>query len=519
MKYVLSVMAVALCMALGTSASVAARKPAPVLTIQTKDGRAGTMEFSDYDQKRLVLKLKAGKEGREVTLGELAAIIFEPRDSTLAALSQPDSFDVIGLRNGHVLLGIFRRMDDHRLFATLSTSDGQTQELDLATVREVRLSDRILDVDRREYGRGFNLFGPEIEVALGANFASDIEQSSPILTDTLVTSYVNSVGQRIAATSKRPELAYSFEVVNSRVVNAFTVGGGRVFVYRGLIEQMNNEAELAGVIAHEIGHNVGKHTAKQLSDNLLMQGLVSGASALLSGGNQKRKEAYQQAGGAVAFFTSMKFSRDDEREADFLATYNLYQLGYDPRAMLSMFETLRRIQGGDPSRLEVFFQTHPSCAERIENTGAELPKLRNLDGLEKDTPEFAAMKAHLVNLPWPTLRQDLTNQQTRVPASGYSTYTLTLDPRGRSEYILKGHFVASGGSGNDIRVFLFDPTNFLNWKNGHRALVIYQSGVVTAADLSVPITQPGTYYLVLDNQFSAFTEKMVAVQDYIEYKE
>ena len=84
---------------------------------------------------------------------------------------------------------------------------------------------------------------------------------------------------------------------------------------------------------------------------------------------------------------------------------------------------------------------------------------------------------------------------------------------------LKGHFVAAGGSGNDIRVLLFDPTNFLNWKNGHQASVMYNSGVITAADMSVPIGQPGQYFLVLDNRFSAFTEKAVSVQDFIEYKE
>ena len=79
--------------------------------------------------------------------------------------------------------------------------------------------------------------------------------------------------------------------------------------------------------------------------------------------------------------------------------------------------------------------------------------------------------------------------------------------------------MASGGSGNDIRVLLFNPTNYLNWKNGHESFVMYQSGVVTAADMSVPITQPGQYFLVLDNKFSAFTEKAVSVQDFIEYKE
>lgn len=501
------------------SVASGARVPAPLMTISTRDGHSGTLSFAGFDKKRLTFKLKADKQDRELPLQEIASIVLAPTDSAASPGPRPDSLDIISLRDGHFLLGVFRRMDEKHTYMNLSTSDQETSELDNERIRQIAFGARILDVDRREFGKGFNLIGRDIEVALGANFASDVEQASPVVADTLVENYVSVLGKSIAAASKRQDLDYSFEVINSRVVNAFTVGGGKVFVYRGLIEQMSNEAELAGVLAHEIGHNVGKHTAKQLSDNLLMQGLVSGASALLAGGDQKRKETYQKAGGAIAYFTTLKFSRDDEREADFLATYNLYQLGYDPRAMVSMFETLRRVAGNDPSALEVFFQTHPSPAERIENTGTELPKLRNLDQLRKDSPQFDAMKTHLVSLPWPTLRHDLAAEQTRVPANGYLTYTLTLDTRVFKECMLKGHFVAAGGSGNDIRVLLFDPTNFLNWKNGHQASVMYNSGVITAADMSVPIGQPGQYFLVLDNRFSAFTEKAVSVQDFIEYKE
>ena len=85
--------------------------------------------------------------------------------------------------------------------------------------------------------------------------------------------------------------------------------------------------------------------------------------------------------------------------------------------------------------------------------------------------------------------------------------------------VLRGHFVAAGGTGNDIRIMLLDQTNFLNWKNGHQAQTLFNSGKMTAVDMAVPITQAGNYYLVLDNTFSAFTEKVVSVEDFLEYKE
>jgi hypothetical protein len=500
------------------SISVSASPPAPLLTISTRDGYTGTLTFSDFDEKHLTLKLKADKQGREFSLREIASIAFTPTDSTAPEPLQPDSLDSIFLRNGNHLFGVFRRMDDKHTYVVLSTSDEETSRLDNTSIRRIAFGNGILDVDRREFGKGFNLFGQVVEVALGVSFASDVEQGSRLLTDTMVTSYVNTLGRRIAAASKRPGLEYSFEVINSRVVNAFTVGGGRVFVYRGLLEGMSNEAELAGVLAHEIGHNVGKHTAKQLSEDLLMQGIISGSGALIYRDDQKRREAFEKVGGVVAYFTTLKFSRDDEREADFLAVYNLYQLGYDPRAMVSVFETLRRGEGRDPSSFEVFFQTHPSSAERIENVGVELPKL-HLEHLKLDSPQFQTVKAHLTQLPWPILRRDLVNEKLQVAANSYSFYTLSLDSVVSKDCVLKGHFIASGGSGNDIRILLFDSTNFLNWKNNHEASVMYQSGAITAADMSVPITQPGQYYLVLDNKFSLLTDKVVTAEVFAEYKE
>lgn len=485
------------------------------LQIALRDGQAEALAFDGFDEKRLVFKFKTGKDKREIALRDMAALDFAPPDSGVAA---PDSVDVLCLRDGRMLPGLFRRLDDDQVKFLVAGSGRKAGKFGNKEVQRVVFGRRVLDVDRHEYGTSFNLLGDDLEVALSASFAEEVVGTSPILGDTLVANYVNALGQRIATASKRPELAYSFTVIDSRVVNAFTVGGGKVFVYRGLIEQMGDEAELAGVLAHEIGHVVGKHTAVQLTNNLLMQGIVLGGGELLGGNNAKRREVIQQAGGAIAYFRQLKYSRDDEREADFLAIYNLYQMGYDPRAMTSVFETLRRSAGGDPTKFEVFFQEHPSSAERIDNTNTELPKLV-LENLRLDSASFPAVKDRLAQLPYPLLRHDLIRETVQVPSSSYKAYTLSLTPGAWRDYTINGHFVASGGSGNDIRILLFDPDNFLNWKNGHEARALHDSGTLTAAEMSMPITADGDFFLILDNKFSWMTDKAVQCEVFVNYRE
>ena len=484
------------------------------MQIRMRTGEYATYAFSSFDQKRLTFELEAGKRDVELPLREIATFALAPSDT--AATVAPESLDVVALTDGRTLRGIFRRMDGKH--ASVLLASGEQPSIELGTIRYVAFGNGILDVDRKEFGNGFNLFGQELEVSLADGYASDVATGSPMLGDSVVTEYMNALGRRIAATSKRPDLNYSFSVIDSHVANAFTVGGGHVFIYRGLVEQIGSEAELAGVLAHEIGHNVGKHVAKKLSETLLMQGIVSAGGALLAGGDEKRRKALESLGGAVAYFTTLKFSRDDEREADYLGVYNLYQQGYDPHAMVSAFETLKRIYDHDPSALEVFFQTHPSLNERIENTSAELPKLL-LEHPKEDSPEFQAMKTRLTELPWPTLRRDLVNERIAVAANGAQMWTLTLDTAVLKQCVLKGHIVAAGGTGNDIHVLLLDATNYLNWKNGHEAKTLFNSGQITATDLNVPIAQSGQYFLILDNRFSMLTDKTVAVTVFAEYKE
>jgi len=487
----------------------------PALTVTARDGQRQLFTFSDFDNKRLAFELHLGKKDRELELRGIAAIQFPPSDTT-AVTPSADSLDVFTMVDGKTFRGVFRRMDDKKVYARLT--DGGDRQLPLGSLRLVAFSTSILDVDRREFGNGFNLFGDAVETQIGSLSAQQVEANVPVLQDSVVANYVDGLGQRLAASSKRPEIGYEFTVLNSGEVNAFTVGGGKVFVYRGLLEQMGSESEIAGVLAHEIGHNVGRHTARQLSKTLLMQGVLAATGELVKTKNGDLGDALKEVGGVLVYFKTLKYSRDDEREADYLGVYNLYAQGIDPHGMVSAFETLKKNEGKEPSKFEVFFQTHPSLDERIENTGGEIRKLK-AEHLLKDTPAFRQMEDHLHALPRPIAREVLAADTLSIEANVKRAWAWKIDTSLLKNCVLKGTFRAFGGSGNDIRVLLLDEPNYQNFWNGHPAKSLYDSGVLTTAEFEVPVAESSTYHVVFDNTFSLFTDKAVVFNLVVEHTE
>ena len=487
----------------------------PLVTVTTRDGLRQTFSFSDFDDKHLSFDLQLGKKDREIELRGISLIQFPPSDSVGAPVT-PDSLDLFTMVDGAVVKGIFRRMDDQKVYATLVP--GGDKQLRISSLGQVAFGTGILDVDRREFGKGFNLFGDGVEGQLAGLNAQGIEADVPVLEDSVVEGYVSELGQRIATSSKRPQIKYDFKVLNSSEINAFTLGGGKVYVYRGLLEEMGYESELAGVLAHEVGHNVGKHTVRQMSKTLLMQGIVAATGELVKTKSSDLGAALEQLGGVLTYFKTLKYSRDDEREADFLGVYNLYALGIDPNGMTSMFESLKRREGSDPSRLEVFFQTHPSFKERIENTGGEIRKLK-LENMKKDSPAFRNMKERLGSLPRPIARQVLLADTLQIGAGERKAWEIKIDTDAMKNCVLTGAFRAYGGSGNDIRVLILDEMNYQNFWNGHKASPMYDSGVLTTSTMKVPVPESGVYHLILENTFSVLSGKVVILSLLAEYAE
>jgi hypothetical protein len=307
-------------------ATAQAKDDPRLVLVHFRDGQTDTLKIDKYDRGQRIFRFKDGKTKLEYNVRKIAALSFDaheaPIDSTALA------HDVLVMADGRLLGGYFRGISDDKIRfceAQVGEQSAGSRSVEFARgeAQRIAFGREVLDVDRHDYGTEFNVLGDDLEIVLAMSFAGEISAGSPVLEDSLVSAYVSDLGRRIAAASQRPDIEYSFTVLNSRTVNAFTVGGGQVFIYRGLIECMGSEAELAGVIAHEVGHIVGKHTAQALTSQLIMAGIVSGGAELLGGDNDKRREAIQEAGGVIAFLRQAKYSRDDEREADFLAVYSL----------------------------------------------------------------------------------------------------------------------------------------------------------------------------------------------------
>jgi predicted Zn-dependent protease len=198
------------------------------------------------------------------------------------------------------------------------------------------------------------------EIDLGRQTDVEIVKEYGVLEDPKLTAYLNDFCQRLGKVSHRPQLSYHFKVVDASVVNAFAVPGGYVYFSRGILATLNNEAELAGVMGHEIGHIAARHSAKQYSRAQLAQvGLGVGSFInipILSG--------LAQLGAGMLF---LRFSRDNEREADDLGVEYASKASYDSAQLASFFETLEQMNpGSDRSGLPGWFSTHPSPQDRVQ---------------------------------------------------------------------------------------------------------------------------------------------------------
>ena len=255
--------------------------------------------------------------------------------------------------------------------------------------------------EEAEVGGGFNLFSEEDELKLGEAFSEEVEGEYPLLKEQSINNYVSEIGQNLARHSKRPDIPYHFKVVDTKAVNAFALPGGYVYINRGLLDLVDNESELAGIMGHEIGHIVARHGTRQLSKRLVLAGILIGASEAIGQKSEKWGAITQVAGSLGFFLGMMKYSRDDERESDWLAINEMYRAGYNPEGMVTLFGKFKKLHKRNPSRFEQFFLSHPNTDERIENMKQELSKLDYKRRTYKKSSKFDDMKKRLSELPPP----------------------------------------------------------------------------------------------------------------------
>ena len=263
------------------------------------------------------------------------------------------------------------------------------------------------------------LLGPlseDEEVALGRLAAAEIEKDLTLLTDDAVTSYVSELGLALAARSGRSHLTYQFKVVDAAEINAFALPGGFIYVHRGLIEATETEAELAGVLGHEIGHVVARHGAKQAQRAAIATLGLRVLGSVLGRGTGGRIGA--MAAEMVTAGTFMRFSRDAEREADRLGAENVAAGGHDPHGMVTFFEKLDRLREGQSNAAERFFSSHPSPAERVSNIQDLVVSLTDGRELLGDSAGFRDVKTRLDELPPPPAPAEPSPEDTSEAHSG-----------------------------------------------------------------------------------------------------
>ena len=208
-----------------------------------------------------------------------------------------------------------------------------------------------------------NLLNEAEEIRLGNEFAPEfLEQGGGPIPSERVQEYVSDLGHRLAAVSERPDLPWTFYTLDSAIINAFALPGGKVFISRGLLVEMDNEAQLAAVLGHEIGHVTDQHIGRQMSRGVLAQGALAVFGASVS--DAEWAAVIGLGAETAAGLTLLRFSREQENTADALGIRYMTQLDYNPVGALQVMEILHRASGARGG-VELF-QTHPYPETRIE---------------------------------------------------------------------------------------------------------------------------------------------------------
>jgi predicted Zn-dependent protease len=232
------------------------------------------------------------------------------------------------------------------------------------------------EIGERNVAGKFNAYSLEKEMALGKQLAIEVRKQAKIVDDPIVAEYINRLGQNLARNS---DVAFpvSFTLIEADDINAFTLPGGFIFINTGTLRLSDNEAELASVLAHELGHAAARHATRQITrDNTITAATLP---LILFGGWGLLARQGATLAGPMAMF---RFSRAFETEADLLGIQYLWKAGYDPSASVDLFERVESTERKQPGSVSKLFRTHPLTPDRIEKTQ------KNIDELLPGRPEY-----------------------------------------------------------------------------------------------------------------------------------
>ncbi|MGA3188831.1 MAG: M48 family metallopeptidase [Bryobacteraceae bacterium] len=229
----------------------------------------------------------------------------------------------------------------------------------------------------RDVGRGVNFYSLEKEIAIGKQLAQEVERQAKIIDDPIIAEYVNRVGQNLVRNSDA-KVPFTIKVIDTEDVNAFALPGGFFFVNSGLILKADTEAELAGVMAHEIAHVAARHGTRQATRGTIAQ--LSTIPLIFLGG--WTGYGIRQAASVLIPVGFLTFSREFEAEADMLGLQYMYKTGYDPEAFVDFFEKIESLEKKKPGTISKVFSTHPPTDARI------VKAQQNIETMLKERPEY-----------------------------------------------------------------------------------------------------------------------------------
>ena len=246
----------------------------------------------------------------------------------------------------------------------------------------------------------YNTLSDDDEIELGKIVAADLEKQLQFIQIPLVDSYLNNIVQNLAKASQRPNMPYHCKLVNTEVINAFSIAGGGIYLNRGLVEFIEKEDQLVATLAHEIGHVVGRHSANQMMLNFRAQQAYELVRSNIPEHARMIEQMIEKMGGILAVLAMLHFSRENELEADMLGFYEMLRAGYQPAGMLDMFQMLAAIEQKQPSSLlSPLLRDHPPSAERAKAVQRELTEVTVPRGASEDTFQFQAFKLAMTLLP------------------------------------------------------------------------------------------------------------------------
>lgn len=297
-------------------------------------------------------------------------------------------------------------------------------------------------IGNRDVGKGLNLYSLQREIQVGKMYAMEVEKTAKLINDPIVTEYVNRVGQNLVRNSDA-KVPFTIKVIDTDAINAFAIQGGFFYVNSGLILHADEEAELAGVMGHEIAHVAARHSTKQDTKAQMIE-WASIPLILLGPGGWAGYGLYEGLNFAIPM-SELKFSRDAEREADFLGLQYMYKCGYDPNAFVSFFEKIEAEDRRHPGSIPKIFSTHPMTPDRVQKAQEEIATiLPPRDEYIVSTSEFDEVKARL-------FRIENRNKLDEKKASGDkpTLRTRTEQPQPTTDSKSGGDQTSGSGSADD----------------------------------------------------------------------